>query len=101
MTEPLNLSLNPGIEHGDKSAEYFLDHTILACKNDEVDEIKKAVLAKFPGIERTLLSANSVQTQDGAVNDYQPYPTEYLNSLTTSGLPLAKLTLKQSCFSET
>ena len=53
----------PGIEHGDKSAEYFLDHTILTCRNDEVDEINKAVLAKFPGIERTLLSADSVQTQ--------------------------------------
>ena len=95
--ESLINSVYPGIEHGDKSAEYFLDHTILACKNDEVDEINKAVLAKFPGIEHTLLSADSVQTQDGAVNDYQPYPTEYLNSLTASGLPLAKLTLKPGC----
>ena len=42
----------------------------------------------------TLLSADSVQTQDGAVNYHQPYPTEYLNSLRASGLPLSKLTLK-------
>ena len=87
----------PGIEHGDKSAEYFLDRTILACRNDEVDDINEAVLAKFPGNERTLLSADSVQTQDGAINDYQPYPVEYLNSLTASGLPLSKLILKQGC----
>ena len=95
--ESLINSVYPGIGHGDKSAEYFLDHTILACKNDEVDEINEAVLAKFPGNAHTLLSADSIQTQDGAVNDYQPYPTEYLNSLTASGLPLAKLTLKPGC----
>ena len=87
----------PGIEYGDKSAEYFLDRTILACRNDEVDDINEVVLAKFPGNACTLLSADSVQTQDGAVNDYQPYPVEYLNSLRASGLPLAKLTLKPGC----
>ena len=87
----------PGIGHGHKSAEYFLDRTILACRNDEVDDINAAVLAKFPGNECTLLSADSIQTEDGAVNDYQPYPVEYLNSLIASGLPLAKLNLKQGC----
>ena len=95
--ESLIESVYPGIGHGDKNAEYFLDHTILACRNDEVDEINEAVLAKFPGNACTLLSADSVQTQDGAVNDDQPYPTEYLNSLTASGLPLSKLTLKPGC----
>ena len=95
--ESLINSVYPGIGHGDKSAEYFLDRTILACRNDEVDDINEAVLAKFPGNAHTLLSADSVQTQDGAVNDHQPYPTEYLNSLRASGLPLSKLTLKPGC----
>jgi hypothetical protein len=95
--ESLINSVYPGIEHGNKSAEYFLDRTILACRNDEVDDINEAVLAKFPGNAQTLLSADSVQTQDGAANDYQPYPVEYLNSLRASGLPLAKLTLKPGC----
>jgi hypothetical protein len=95
--ESLINSVYPGIGRGDKSADYFLDRTILACRNDEVDDINEAVLAKFPGNACTLLSADSVQTQDGAVNDYQPYPTEYLNSLTASGLPLSKLTLKPGC----
>ena len=95
--ESLINTVYPGIENGDKSAEYFLDRTILACRNDEVDDINEAVLAKFPGNACTLLSADSVQTQDGAVNDYQPYPVEFLNSLTASGLPLAKLTLKPGC----
>ena len=40
--------------------------------NDEVDDINEAVLAKFPGNAHTLLGADSVQTQDKAVNDYQP-----------------------------
>ena len=66
-------------------------------RNDEVDDINEAVLAKFPGNARTLLSADSVQTQDEAVNDYQPYPVEYLNLLRASGLPLAKLNLKPGC----
>jgi hypothetical protein len=95
--ESLINSVYPGIGHGDKSAEYFLDRTILACRNDEVDDINEAVLAKFPGNACTLLSADSVQTQDGAANDYQPYATEYLNSLRASGLPLSKLTLKPGC----
>ena len=95
--ESLINNVYPGISHGDKNAEYFLDRTILACKNDEVDDINEAVLAKFPGNACTLLSANSVQTQNELLNDYQPYPTEYLNSLTASGLPLAKLTLKPGC----
>ena len=95
--ESLIKSVYPGIGHGDKSAEYFLDCTILACRNDKVDDINEAVLAKFPGNAHTLLNADSVQTQDGAVNDHQPYPTEYLNSLRASGLPLSKLTLKPGC----
>ena len=70
---------------------------IVQYRNDEVDDINEAVLAKFPGNECTLLSADSVQTQDGDVNDYQPYPIEYLNSLRASGLPLAKLALKPGC----
>ena len=98
MTKPLNLSLintvYPGIKDGDKGAEYFLDCTILACRNNEVDDINEAVLARFPRNAHTLLSGDSVQTQDEAVNDYQPYSIEFLNSFTASGLPLAKLTLK-------
>ena len=95
--ESLINSVYPGIEHGNKSAEYFLDRTILACRNDEIDDINEAILAKFPGNAQTLLSADSVQIQDEAVNDYQPYPVEYLNSLKASGLPLAKLTFKPGC----
>ena len=95
--ESLINTVYPGIENGDKGAEYFLNRKILMCRNDEVDYINEAVLAKFPGNAHTLLSADSVQTQDGAVNDYQPYPIKFLNSLTASGLPLAKLTLKPGC----
>jgi len=41
---------------------------------------------------------STVQTQSHyrsmSLNNYQPYPTEYLNSLRASGLPLSKLGLK-------
>ena len=47
--DSLITNVYPGIENRDKGAEYFLDRTILACRNDEVDNINDAVLAKFPG----------------------------------------------------
>ena len=48
------------------------------------------VMDKFPGIEHTYLSADSV-----AEDDLQnAYPTEFLNSITLSGMPPHTMTLK-------
>jgi ATP-dependent DNA helicase PIF1 len=44
-----------------------------------------------------LMSADSVVLEAGVDTDFQPYPVEFLNSLKTSGLPLAQLTLKIGC----
>jgi ATP-dependent DNA helicase PIF1 len=76
-----------GLQHGD---DYFLGHTILSCKNDGVGDINAAVLEKFPGQTQILQSADSAETD----NEDVPYPMEYLNSLNTLGLPLAKLALE-------
>jgi ATP-dependent DNA helicase PIF1 len=76
-----------GIQHGDA---YFLGRTILSCKNDDVGDINAAVLEKFPGQTWILQSADSAESD----NEDVPYPMEYLNSLNTGGLPLAKLALK-------
>jgi len=84
-----------GIEH--KPDQFFLDCTILSCKNDDVDDLNQTMLAKFPGNERVLMSADSVVLEAGVNTDFQPYPVEFLNSLKTSGLPLAQLALKIGC----
>jgi hypothetical protein len=90
-------AIYPGIAEGAKPDAYFKDRTLLSCKNDDVDDLNTNILAKFPGEESVLMSADSVVTDKGIAIDYQPYPVEYLNSLICSGLPLAKLALKPGC----
>jgi hypothetical protein len=84
----------PGIGQGHKEDQYFLDRTLLSCKNDDVDDFNAMILEKFPGEKRVMMSSDSVQLENQALNGYQPYPAEYLNSLNASGIPLAKLALK-------
>jgi hypothetical protein len=83
--------------HVNNPNEYFLDRSILCCKNDDVDEIDKKFLEMMPGREQVLNSADSIETANEAQDGFQPYPMEYLNSLNASGLPLSKLTLKVGC----
>ena len=85
----------PNIQRGDR--QYFLERTILCCKNDDVDEMNAAILEKMPGREKVLRSADTIDLADEPQDDYQPYPMEYLNSLTASGLPLSRLALKVGC----
>jgi hypothetical protein len=75
--------------------QYYLDRTILSGTNDDVDKIKAAILQKFPREETVLMSADSVPQDDEASHlNFQPYPMEFLNSVTASGLPLVMLALK-------
>jgi hypothetical protein len=62
-----------------------------------VDDINAAILARFPGVQQIFNSADTVSYQEQELNNYQPYPTEYLNSLKASGLPLSRLALKPGC----
>jgi hypothetical protein len=87
----------PGIEQGHQPDLYFLERTILSSRNDEVDMINEAILAKFPGEAHTLMSADSVELENPTLDGYQPYPAEYLQSLNATGLPLARLNLKVGC----
>jgi hypothetical protein len=95
--DSLIASVYPGIGQGRKEDQYFLDRAILSCTNDHVARINEELLAKFPGQQQMLLSADSVHFEDDAMNEYQPYSVEYLNSLTSSSLPLAHLALKPGC----
>jgi hypothetical protein len=87
----------PDLQVGDKEDQYFLDRNILACTNENVMELNDQLLEKFPGEKKVLLAADSVELEDQAMNEYQPYSVEFLNSLVSSSLPLAHLALKIGC----
>ena len=72
--------------------QYYLDQTILSRKNLVIEEINSEVLHRFPGQERILQSADYVNSNDGIAESL--YPMEYLNSLRSNSLSLAKLALK-------
>jgi ATP-dependent DNA helicase PIF1 len=59
-----------------------------------VDNLNTKILNKFPGEERVYFSADSIKEDTANPNALSMYPTEYLNSINASGLPLHKLTLK-------
>ena len=90
-------STYPGIGEGVKEDRYFLDRTLLSCKNDDVDDFNAQILEKFTGEKHVMMSSDSVQMENQALQGYQPYPAEYLNSLNAAGLPLAKLAIKVGC----
>ncbi len=66
------------------------ERAILAPKNSTADEINTAVSELLPGQPFEVYSADS--TVDP--NDATRFPTEYLNSLTPTGLPPHKLIVK-------
>ena len=75
--------------------QYFCECMLLSARNEDVHKINNQILAKFPGNAQVFHSADSISTsQDG---DDILYPSEYLNSINISGLPLSKLTLKIGC----
>ena len=72
--------------------EYCQAHAVLAARNVDIDELNSAVLQELPGEVRTFLSADDLGDLEDAT--CHSYPTEYLNSLTITGMPLHKTTLK-------
>ena len=87
----------PGIQQLNNDDQYFLDRCILACTNDAVMHLNSQMLGLYPGATHQLLAADSVQFDDPAMNEHQPYSVEFLNSLVSSSLPLAHLHLKIGC----
>lgn len=79
--------------------KYFMERTLLSSRNDDVNEINGLILASFPGDEKLYYSADEVVQEEGTVRvrASEVYPVEYLNSMTTAGLPLSKLALKPGC----
>lgn len=90
-------SIYPNIAIPNHPDLYFLDRTILCCRNDDVDAINQEILDTFPGQEATVHSIDRASDPDEGIDHSDVYPVEFLNSLVLSGLPLAHLKLKQGC----
>ena len=80
----------PNIDDGYLDKYYASRRAILTPKNENVDKINEKIMDRFPSIGHTYLSADSVAEED-LVN---AYPTEFLNSITLSGMPPHSMTLK-------
>ena len=71
-------------------AAWVSSRALLCPRNEMVDNMNDRVLNMFPGDMVTCFSVDSV----AEVDQQSVYPTEYLNSLTLSGLPPHKLNIK-------
>ena len=77
--------------------QYFLDHIILAARNNHVTDLNNTILNHLQGEKTMLYSVDKVMTEMGAdpVND--AIPVKYLNILKVTGLPPGNLHLKVGC----
>ena len=80
----------PNIEDGYSDKHFVARRAILTPKNDGVDKINELIMSKFPGQGKTYLSADTVGEDD----QQDAYPTEFLNTVTLSGMPPHEMTLK-------
>ena len=76
-----------------KPDQWFSEHTILSCKNDDVDFLNSDILDTFTGEQKIMHSADSLVT-DSPDEMQNAMPVEFLNFITVSGLPLSHLVLK-------
>ena len=72
------------------SREIISQNDVVNPKNDAVNQLNDICLEKFKGKTIEYLSIDTV----GDLEDAFQYPTEFLNSCNSSGLPLHRLKLK-------
>jgi hypothetical protein len=89
----------PGIGGPTPPPGYFLERTILAARNGDVDQLNDDVLRRMVGEKRTFISADKVITKAGADDPqvHDAMPLEYLRSLDASGLAPGEISLKIGC----
>ncbi|XP_072037279.1 uncharacterized protein [Amphiura filiformis] len=80
----------PNMPSNHRDSNFLCSRAILTTKNTTVDQINAMMMEQFPGPPFTYSSADSVDAESQA----SLYPTEFLHSLTPSGLPPHDLTLK-------
>ena len=72
--------------------KYIIDRAILATTNKICDNLNEEVLKLLPTEHKVYYSADSTISE----NEISLYPSEYLNTLTFTGLPPHKLHLKKN-----
>jgi len=77
---------------GNMSSDELTKRVILASTNEVCLNINKEVIRQLPGQEYVYNSADSIVSDDPS--DALNYPTEFLNSITLSGMPPHSLVLK-------
>ena len=75
------------------SQDEIVERVILTPRNDTSLRLNDKILRRQPGNCRTLLSADKAECENP--EDEHLYQTEFLNSLTPSGMPPHKLLLKE------
>ena len=80
----------PHIQDGYRNKYDIAHRAILTPKNENVDKINAHVMSLFPGKSFVYKSADTIAEEEIA----QTYPTEFLNSLTLSGLLPHEMELK-------
>ena len=80
----------PNIEEGYLDKFFVSCRAILTPKNENVDKLNEMIMDKFPGIGHTYLSRDTITEEDL----HNAYPSEFLNSITLSGMPHHSMTLK-------
>ncbi|KAL5177020.1 hypothetical protein HKD37_08G022846 [Glycine soja] len=88
--------LLPGdLSHHDNDPEYFQTRAILAFTNEVVQQVNDYMLTMIPGEQMEYLSSDSVDKSETIEScHFRSLTIEFLNSLTTSGLPNHCLKLK-------
>ncbi|KAF7822130.1 ATP-dependent DNA helicase PIF1-like [Senna tora] len=97
VADPINSiveSTYPSFVDNYHSHDYIRDRAILAPTLNDVASINEYMLSLLPGEETTYLSSDSISNQeaDSALADV--YTTEFLNTISGSGLPYHMLKLK-------
>jgi hypothetical protein len=78
-----------------KDVRSLSNSAILCPKNDATSEMNDEIIKRLEGESRTYLSIDTVESENDS--ERLAYPIEVLNSLSLSGLPPHKLTLKKGC----
>ncbi|KAF7812124.1 ATP-dependent DNA helicase PIF1-like [Senna tora] len=73
---------------------YFSDRAIVSPTLDDVAQVNDYMLGLLPGEERIFLSFDSISNQDPNPKLANVYTTEFLNTISGSGLPYHELKIK-------
>ena len=88
--EKLQDSVFPDVSQNFFDVDWLSERAILAPTNQSVHLINESLLDQIPTEEQVYLSIDTTTEIDDAVQ----YPTEFLNSLTPTGMPPHRLRLK-------